>query len=86
LFRLEGDAVWVRDPAIAGYAVALRLTNASTQAVCAEYPSSCRFIDLASEIAFRDDDFYDNVHTKHAGARRIGMYLAEKLLPIVRAH
>jgi len=85
VFRLEGDTIWVRDPGLAGYAVALKLTNASTQAVCAEYPSRCRFVDLASEIAFQDDEFYDNVHTTPAGARRIGIYLAKKLSPVVRA-
>jgi hypothetical protein len=85
LFRVEGDTVWVRDPGVAGYVVALRLMNAATRRVCMEYASTCHFIDLASEISFSDDEFYDRVHTTPAGARRIGVYLAEKLLPIVRS-
>jgi len=84
LFRIEGNSVWGRDPAIAGYAMALRLVNAATEAVCRSAPT-CHFIDLASEISFQDDEFYDNVHTTPAGARRIGAYLAEKLPSIVRA-
>ena len=84
MFRMEGDTIWVRDPGIAAYAVALRLINAATQRVCNQSAPRCRFIDLASEISFEDDEFYDNVHTTPAGSRRIGTYLAKKLLPIVR--
>jgi len=84
LFRVEGDTVWVRDPGIASYVVALRLVNAATRRICLEYAPTCHFIDLASEISFSDDEFYDRVHTTPAGARRIGTYLAGKLLPIVR--
>ena len=84
MFRVEGDIIWVRDPGIAGYAVALRLVNAATEAVCNQHAPRCRFIDLASDVSFEDREFYDNVHTTSAGARRIGIYLAKKLLPIVR--
>jgi hypothetical protein len=84
MFRIEGDTIWVRDPGIAAYAVALGLINAVTQTVCNQSAPRCRFIDLASEISFEDDEFYDNVHTAPAGSRRIGTYLAKKLLPIVR--
>jgi len=84
LFRVEGETVWVRDPGIAGYVLALRLVNAATRRVCLEHAATCRFIDLASEISFSDEEFYDNVHTTPAGARTIGTYLAGKLLPIVR--
>jgi hypothetical protein len=84
LFRVDGNTVWVGDPAMAGYIVALRLVNAATESVCKQNTPTCRFIDLALEISFQDDEFYDNVHTTPAGARRIGTYLAKKLLPIVR--
>jgi hypothetical protein len=84
MFRMQGDTIWVRDPGLAAYAVALRLTNAATQRVCNQSAPRCRFIDLASEISFEDDEFYDNVHTTPAGSRRVGTYLAKKLLPIVR--
>ena len=84
MFRVDGDTTWVRDPAIAGYAVALSLVNAATKAVCDQNAPRCRFIDLASDLSFDDSEFYDNVHTTPAGARRVGAYLAKKLLPIVR--
>jgi len=84
MFTVEGDSVWVRDPGFAGYAVALKLINTATQTVCMHNAVTCRFIDLAREISFRDDEFYDNVHTTPAGARRIGVYLAKELPPIVR--
>ena len=84
MFRMEGDTIWVRDPGIAAYAVALGLINAATQRVCNQSAPRCRFIDLASEISFEDDEFYDNVHTTPAGSRRIGTYLGKKLLAIVR--
>lgn len=85
MFRVEGDTVWVRDPGVAGYVVALRLINVATRRVCLEHVPTCHFIDLASEMSFSDDEFYDRVHTTPAGARRIGVYLAGKLLPIVRS-
>jgi hypothetical protein len=66
--------------------VALRLVNEATKEICTRSAPTCRFIDLASEISFKDDEFYDNVHTTPAGARRIGNYFAEKLPAIVRTH
>ena len=83
-FRREGSDVWVLNPGFAGYAVALALVNDATAALCRERPRECHFIDLASEVAFEDDEFYDNVHTTPAGARRIGEFLSRKLLPIMR--
>jgi hypothetical protein len=82
-FRREGSDVWVRNPGFAGYAVALSLVNDATGALCHERPGKCYFIDLASELAFENDDFYDNVHTTPAGARRIGEFLSRKLLQIM---
>ena len=40
-------------------------------------------IDLASDLAFGDGDFYDGLHTTPQGSARIGRYLAEKLRPVV---
>jgi len=85
-FRRESSDVWVRNPGFAGYAVALSLVNDATGALCQERPGECYFIDLASELAFEDDDFYDNVHTTPAGARRIGEFLSRKLLQIMPAN
>lgn len=84
MFRREGEVYWVRDPKVAHYAVAIGLINAATETFCREAGPDCRFVDLASELVFEDSEFYDNVHTTSAGARRIGVYLAEKLLPILR--
>jgi len=86
LFRVEGNTVWVRDPGLAAFGVALRLVNTATKGICTRNAPTCQFIDLASEISFQDDEFYDNVHTTPAGARRIGIYLAEKLPAIMRTH
>ena len=36
-------------------------------------------LDLAREIKWEDDDFYDTVHTTPKGARKIGLYLHDKL-------
>jgi len=84
-FRRQGSDVYVRNPGFAGYAVALSLVNDATGALCKERPRECHFIDLASELSFEDDDFYDNVHTTPAGARRIGEFLSDRLLPILAA-
>jgi hypothetical protein len=84
LFRREGGTVLVRDRDVGVFLVALGLVNAATHAICEQNEPNCHFIDLASEVSFRDDEFYDDVHTTPAGARRIGTYLAEKLYPIVR--
>src|SRR4029078_1164724 len=81
-FRRQGSDVYVRNPGFAGYAVALSLVNDATGALCKERRRECHFIDLASELSFEDDDFYDNVHTTPAGARRIGEFLSDRLLPI----
>jgi lysophospholipase L1-like esterase len=59
------------------------LINAATQSVC-EGSTDCSFIDLAHEIKFDDDEFYDNVHTTPKGAQRIGELLSPHLVTIVR--
>jgi hypothetical protein len=60
----------------------LTLYNAELLKFCAEAKAHC--IDLAGEIRFGPGDFYDSVHTTPQGSRKIGLYLAEKLAPIVR--
>ena len=85
-FKRVGSDVWVRNSAFAGYAVALSLVNDATGTLCRERPQGCFFIDLASELRFEDDEFYDQVHTTPAGARRTGEFLSRALLPIVRGN
>lgn len=55
----------------------LRAFNRALMATCAELDAIC--IDLARELTFDDDDFYDLVHNTPQGAARIGAFLFEKL-------
>lgn len=61
------------------WASRLRHINAATQRVCADYPETCRFIDLAGQVRFSPGDFYDRAHHTPAGARKIGLFLASAL-------
>lgn len=36
-------------------------------------------IDLAKELTFEDEDFYDGAHNTPQGAKKIGRYLYTKL-------
>jgi hypothetical protein len=60
----------------------LSLYNAELLKFCAEVKAQC--IDLAGELRFGPEDYYDSVHTTPQGSRKIGMYLAGKLAPLVR--
>lgn len=60
----------------------LTLFNAVLLKFCTEAKALC--IDLAGELRFGPGDFYDSVHTTPQGSRKIGLYLAEKLAPLVR--
>jgi len=84
MFRREGKAVFARIGGMDVWAVALRMINETTEAVCLEYAHNCRFIDLAGELKFEAEDFYDFVHATPAGAHRIGTFLAQKLSEIRR--
>lgn len=76
--RKDGD-VFVTQPEIARWAVALGEINTATETVCRERPENCRFIDLANSIPFEPSDFYDLGHNTPRGARKIGAFLAHKL-------
>lgn len=60
----------------------LSLYNAELLKFCAEANAHC--IDLAGELRFGPGDFYDSVHTTPQGSRKIGLYLAERLAPLIR--
>lgn len=40
-------------------------------------------IDLESELTFTNDDFYDYYHNTPSGARKIGLFLADKMRPML---
>lgn len=54
-----------------------QLLNQTALRVCRE--GNCIPIDLAGELTFADQDFYDYYHNTPAGAEKIGRYLAAKL-------
>jgi hypothetical protein len=74
------DAVFIPVPSVAQLAVSLPMINGATKAICGEQAEVCRFVDLARELRFDPADFYDEVHATPPGARKIGMFLAEKLM------
>lgn len=53
------------------------LFNQTTLSVCEELELTC--FDLASEVSFKQGDFYDVYHTTPGGAEKIGKYLARQL-------
>ena len=77
-WRGSDTYVSAKFPELQHWALALRLMNTATEAVCRE-DAACRFIDLAGQLRFDGDDFYDLVHTTPAGARKIGAFLADQL-------
>ena len=86
-YRVADGQVLARagaDPetALAAHAQAAAGARAAL-AACAEKKAIC--IDLFSDLAHADGDFYDHVHTAPQGDRRIGAYLAEKLAPLLAA-
>ncbi len=58
----------------------MKVFNEKTLEVCREVGGIC--IDLASELEFDDDDFYDFAHNTPEGAEKIGHYLHKKLAGI----
>ena len=55
----------------------LNLLDAETLSVCREVGGVC--VDLAAEIDWEDDDFYDFFHNTPQGTRKIGTYLHREL-------
>jgi lysophospholipase L1-like esterase len=82
--RLVGDAAPVQVDGVfcngVDLARIMSLINARTMKTCAERGDVC--IDLASELAFDDGDFYDYAHNTPSGAAKIGEYLAAKIAPL----
>ena len=63
------------------YCIMIHLQNEKTMDICKDLNGIC--LDLASELAFDDEDFYDEYHNTPRGAEKIGTYLFEKLKGIV---
>ena len=51
--------------------------NNATMSVCEKNTRIC--IDLAKELTFEDEDFYDGAHDTPQGAKKIGRYLYNRL-------
>jgi lysophospholipase L1-like esterase len=58
------------------------LLNSRTIAVCKKQNAIC--LDLASDIEFEKDDFYDYVHPSNKGTRKIAEYLKQQLSPYIK--
>ena len=81
--RLVGGAVHEIEESGGGVRFAeLALYNAELLKFCAETKARC--VDLAGELRFGPGDFYDSVHTTPQGSRKVGMYLAGKIAPLIR--
>lgn len=61
-----------------------RLLNQTTMSTCRAIEGVC--LDLASDVEFGPEDFYDLFHNTPAGTRKIGVYLHEKLRGSFNAH
>lgn len=59
-----------------------RALNDSTIEACGKCENAI-CIDLAKDLLFSHDDYYDVVHNNPQGARKIGLFLANRLLPHV---
>jgi GDSL-like Lipase/Acylhydrolase family len=85
--RREGEAVFVSSPLIYEWAATLWAINRTMSQVCHEEAVSCHFIDMADELRFEPEDFYDLVHYTPNGASRIGKFLSSRLKSIsARGH
>ena len=59
----------------------MNLFNQATLDMCREEKLTC--FDLAKEVEFVQDDFYDLMHNTPSGSKKIGDYLYTKLKPIL---
>jgi len=57
-----------------------KLLNDTTMSICKDRSDSI-CINLASDIYFEQNDFYDFIHNTPSGAAKIGNYLANKIKP-----
>ncbi|MDA9464505.1 hypothetical protein [Bradyrhizobium sp. CCBAU 53415] len=78
----RGEATFISKQILnlSDWALRLRIINRTTKTICEKHPQECRFVDLANELEFAKGDFYDSLHATPTGARKIGTYLAGKLL------
>lgn len=58
----------------------MNLFNRATLDLCREENLTC--FDLAGELDFEEDDFYDLMHNTPSGSRKIGEYFYKKLKPL----
>jgi lysophospholipase L1-like esterase len=58
------------------------LLNQRTMTVCKKQNAVC--LDLASDMEFGKDDFYDYVHPSDKGTRKIAEYLKQRLSPYIK--
>lgn len=58
--------------------------NKKTMDVCKSEGAIC--IDLANELNFDDDDFYDYIHNTPKGSEKVGHYLYSKLDGVIGGH
>jgi GDSL-like lipase/acylhydrolase family protein len=85
--RREGEIVFVSSPQISEWAATLWAINRTMSQVCHAEAVSCHFIDMADELHFEPEDFYDLVHYTPKGASRIGKFLSSRLESIsARGH
>lgn len=79
-FAADGGWLATGPAAVAAQAV-LAMFNRAAMAACREAGGVC--IGLAGEIGLSPEDFSDAIHTRPSGSRRIGVYLARKLMGIL---
>lgn len=77
----NGEIEGVTEPGAAtngvDHRVLMALYNKATLEVCRQEKAIC--LDLATELEFQPNDFYDLVHTTPQGSAKIGRWLADKL-------
>ncbi len=75
-FIIEGRTFATNSGALVNRVIQ-NLFNSTTMRVCHEVGAIC--IDLANEIDFEPEDFWDPFHTNSLGSRKIGKFLYRKL-------
>jgi hypothetical protein len=83
--RLEGVTEPIQFGAVqvngVDYAHLIEHFDRATLAVCSEFGGIP--LDASRDVAWQDADFYDFVHNTPQGARKLGEYLAARLLPLL---
>lgn len=82
LVKKEGDDLYVVKGSHADLIYLQMLEyNRVLMEFCASVEAIC--IDLASELKFGLEDFYDRIHTTPGGSRKIGKFLSNKLRQVI---